>query len=90
MYCAIVFVFSFRLARKAELARQSRRRKKAYVSNLERKIEELTEKVIQLQKTKETSSQSVAMALCAMAELQQMGGRAESEESDKTQDTNRE
>ncbi|GAB5359878.1 hypothetical protein AAMO2058_000580100 [Amorphochlora amoebiformis] len=63
-----------RLARKAELARQSRRRKKAYVYNLECKIEELTAKVVELQTQKEKNSNSVALALCAMAELQDPAG----------------
>lgn len=63
-----------RLARKAELARQSRRRKKAYVSSLEDKIEELTAKVLELQGLEEDiSSNPVALALCAMTELQQSG-----------------
>jgi len=74
-----------RLARKAELARQSRRRKKVYVESLEKKIKELTAKIIELKGRKKENSDSVALALCAMAELQQGGGSENGTESVKSE-----
>uniref|UniRef100_A0A7S3ZAS7 PB1 domain-containing protein n=2 Tax=Lotharella globosa TaxID=91324 RepID=A0A7S3ZAS7_9EUKA len=74
-----------RLARKAELARQSRRRKKAYVESLEMKIEELSTKVLELQGRRKDTSASVALALCAMAELQQAGSADSHSTSDKSE-----
>mmetsp|Transcript_3832 Transcript_3832/g.7081 ORF Transcript_3832/g.7081 Transcript_3832/m.7081 type:complete len:523 (+) Transcript_3832:52-1620(+) len=59
-----------RLARKAELARASRRRKKAYVQDLELKVAQLNAKVMELQQDQLGSDQSaVALALSAMTEL---------------------
>jgi hypothetical protein len=40
---------SRRLARKAELARESRRRKKVYVSVLEEKVQQMTERIAELE-----------------------------------------
>lgn len=60
-----------RLARKAELARASRRRKKAYVQDLEFKVDRLNAKIKELQNKDPSRSQqnSVALALSVMTEL---------------------
>mmetsp|Transcript_21124 Transcript_21124/g.51693 ORF Transcript_21124/g.51693 Transcript_21124/m.51693 type:complete len:538 (-) Transcript_21124:356-1969(-) len=60
-----------RLARKAELARASRRRKKAYVQDLEMKVAQLNARVMELQAQESISSdpRAVALALSAMTEL---------------------
>eukprot|EP00954_Amorphochlora_amoebiformis_P006497 509477-Amorphochlora_amoeboformis.AAC.1 len=60
-----------RLARKAELARASRRRKKAYVQDLELKVAQLNAKLMELQAQEPMASDhsAVALALSAMSEM---------------------
>eukprot|EP00471_Norrisiella_sphaerica_P012268 CAMPEP_0184497100 /NCGR_PEP_ID=MMETSP0113_2-20130426/35682_1 /TAXON_ID=91329 /ORGANISM="Norrisiella sphaerica, Strain BC52" /LENGTH=584 /DNA_ID=CAMNT_0026884065 /DNA_START=113 /DNA_END=1867 /DNA_ORIENTATION=+ len=66
-----------RLARKAELARASRRRKKAYVQDLEKKVAQLNAKVLELQSQDPLTSdpRAVALALSAMTELDKPKGK---------------
>eukprot|EP00466_Bigelowiella_natans_P021686 jgi/Bigna1/83353/fgenesh1_pg.106_\ len=68
-----------RLARKAELARASRRRKKAYVQDLEMKVAQLNAKVMELQSQDPLSSdpRAVALALSAMTELDKPSAKSE-------------